>query len=55
MELARAFPNISQQVCFHLISFLSGMGPSQQTESGPVAIKGPHAPSDEHPPHHHHE
>ena len=28
---------------------------SQQTESGPVAIKGPHAPSDEHPPHHHHE
>ena len=30
--------------------FLGGTGPSQQTESDPVAIKGPHTPSDEHPP-----
>ena len=37
------------------LQFLSGTGPSQQTESGPVAIKGPHAPSDEHPPSPHHE
>ena len=35
--------------------FLSGTGPSQQTESDPVAIKGPHAPSDEHPSPPHHE
>ena len=33
------------------LQFLGGTGPSQQTESGPVAIKGPHAPSDEHPHH----
>ena len=31
------------------LQFVSGTGPSQQTESGPVAIKKDHAPSDEHP------
>ena len=56
MELARAFPNIAQQVCFH---------PKQSTfnllmdwslaanRKCPVAKKGPHAPSDDHPPPHH--
>ena len=33
------------------LQFLSGTSPSQQTESSPMAIKGPHAPSDEHPHH----
>ena len=60
MELAQAFPNIRQQVCFHPkqysdLQFLSGTGPSQQTESDPVAIKKEHAPSDVHPPSPHHE
>ena len=36
------------------LPFLSGTGPSQQTESGPVAIKKDHAPSDEHPRHEQH-
>ena len=36
------------------LPFLGGTGPSQQTESGPVAIKKDHAPSDEHLHHEQH-
>ena len=36
------------------LQFLGGTGPSQQTESGPVALKKDHAPSDEHPHHEQH-
>ena len=36
------------------LQFLSGTSPSQQTESGPVAIKKDHAPSDEHLHHEQH-
>ena len=52
MELARAFPNIAQQACFHpkqsTFNSLVGRVPRSKTESSPVAIKGAHTPSDEH-------
>ena len=57
MELARAFPNIAHQVFSSQtvdLPFVGGTCPTQQqTESGPLAIKG-HPPSlDGHPRQHH--